>query len=59
VVSGDPPAAADAVIALLADPARMERMRAAGIERMGAPGGAAAIARAIADVAGAVARGAA
>lgn len=51
VVPGDPAAAADAVVALLGDPARRARMAAAGRERMGGAGGAAAIARAIVDLA--------
>ena len=59
VVPGEPAPAADAVAALLGDGARLERMRAAGIARMGAPGGAVAIARAIVEVAGAAERGAA
>lgn len=47
IVPGDPAAAADAVVALLNDPARLARMGAVGRERMGASGGAAAIAAAI------------
>jgi hypothetical protein len=47
VVPGEPAAATEAIVALLNDPARLARMRAAGPERMGAPGGAAAIAGAI------------
>ncbi len=50
VVPGEPAAAADAIVALLNDPARLARMSAAGRERMGPPGGAAAIARAIAGL---------
>jgi hypothetical protein len=50
VVPGDPPAAADAIVALLNDPVRRARMGAAGRERMGPSGGSAAIARAIADL---------
>jgi tetraacyldisaccharide 4'-kinase len=51
VVPGSPAAATDAVVALLGDEARLARMRAAGPERMGPPGGAAAIASAIAALA--------
>jgi tetraacyldisaccharide 4'-kinase len=51
VLPGDPVPAADAVTALLGDPARLARMAAAGRERMGGAGGAAAIAHAIVDVA--------
>lgn len=47
LVPSVPKAAAAAVAALLADPARLARMRAAGRERMGPPGGSAAIARAV------------
>jgi tetraacyldisaccharide 4'-kinase len=47
IVPGDPAAATDAIVALLGDPARLARMRAAGPERMGKPGGSAAIAAAI------------
>jgi hypothetical protein len=47
IVPGAVPAATDAVVALLNDPVRLDRMRAAGPARMGAPGGAAAIAGAI------------
>jgi hypothetical protein len=50
VVPGDPAAATEAIVELLNDPARLARMGAAGRERMGASGGAAAIARAIADL---------
>ena len=50
VVPGEPAAAAEAIVALLNDPARLARMGAAGRERMGASGGAAAIARAIVDL---------
>jgi uncharacterized protein (TIGR03492 family) len=50
VVPGDPAAAADAIVALLGDPVRLARMGAAGRERMGPAGGAAAIARAIVDL---------
>jgi uncharacterized protein (TIGR03492 family) len=46
IVPREPGVAAAAVAALLADPERLERMRAAGRQRMGGPGGAAAIARA-------------
>jgi tetraacyldisaccharide 4'-kinase len=52
VVPGDPAAAGAAIETLLNDPARLARMSAAGRERMGPRGGAAAIARAIADLAG-------
>jgi len=48
VVPGAVPAATDAIVALLGDPARLARMRAAGPERMGASGGALTIAGAIA-----------
>jgi hypothetical protein len=51
VLPGDPLAAADAIVNLLNDPARLARMGAAGRERMGPSGGSAAIARAIADLA--------
>jgi hypothetical protein len=51
VVPGEPAAAAAAVVALLNDPACLARMGAAGRERMGGTGGAAAIARAVADLA--------
>ena len=47
VVPGTPEAATAAIVDLLQDPVRLERMRAAGPARMGAPGGAAAIAGAI------------
>jgi len=47
VVPGDTAAATDAIVALLNDPARLARMGSAGPERMGGPGGAAAIAGAI------------
>jgi tetraacyldisaccharide 4'-kinase len=50
VVPGDPAAATEAIVTLLNDPARLARMSAAGRERMGPGGGAAAIARAIADL---------
>jgi uncharacterized protein (TIGR03492 family) len=50
IVPGEPAAAADAIVALLNDPARLARMSAAGRERMGAAGGAAAIARAIVEL---------
>jgi hypothetical protein len=48
VVPGDPERAADAIVALLADGVRRARMAQVGRERMGEPGGAAAIAQAIA-----------
>jgi hypothetical protein len=51
VVPGETSAAADAIVALLGDPARLARMGAAGVERMGGAGGAAAIARAVVDLA--------
>jgi tetraacyldisaccharide 4'-kinase len=51
VLPGEPASAAEAVVALLADPPRLARMAAAGRERMGGAGGAAAIARAIVEVA--------
>jgi len=51
VLPGDPAQAADAVTALLGDPARLAHMGATGRERMGGAGGAAAIARAIVEVA--------
>jgi hypothetical protein len=50
LVPGDPELAADAVVALLGDAPRRARMGAAGRERMGGPGGARAIARAIAEL---------
>jgi tetraacyldisaccharide 4'-kinase len=52
VVPGDPAAATGAIVTLLNDPARLARMSAAGRERMGPGGGASAIARAIAELAG-------
>jgi hypothetical protein len=48
LVPGDPERAAQAIIALLADPARRAQMAAVGRQRMGGRGGAAAIARAVA-----------
>lgn len=51
VVPGDPTAACAAIVALLNDPARLARMGAAGRERMGGSGGAAAIARALVELA--------
>jgi tetraacyldisaccharide 4'-kinase len=51
VVPGHPQQAADAVAALLADQPRREHMARVGRERLGAAGGAAAIARAIATLA--------
>jgi uncharacterized protein (TIGR03492 family) len=51
IVPGDPEAATGVIVALLNDPARLARMGAAGRERMGSAGGAAAIAQAIADLA--------
>lgn len=53
IVPGDPRRAADAVAALLADDTRRARMSAVGRERMGGPGGARAIAQAVAALAGA------
>ena len=53
VVPGDPERAADAVAALLADDVRRARMGAIGRDRMGGPGGARAIAQAVAALAGA------
>jgi hypothetical protein len=52
IVPGDPERAADAVAALLRDDARRELMSAVGRERMGGPGGARAIARAVVALAG-------
>ena len=51
LVSAEPRAAATAIADLLEDPARLDRMSRAGRERMGPPGGAAAVARAIAECA--------
>lgn len=51
VVPGEPEAAAGAIAALLADAPRRARMAAVGRERMGGPGGARAIAAAIAELA--------
>jgi hypothetical protein len=51
MVPGEPAAAADAVAALLADDVRRARMSAAGRDRMGGPGGARAIAQAVAQLA--------
>jgi hypothetical protein len=51
LVPGAPAAAADAIVALLNDPARVARMSAVGRERMGAPGGSRAIAAAIIELA--------
>jgi hypothetical protein len=51
IVSGEPEAAAAEIDALLADDERRARMGAAGRERMGGPGGARAIAQAIAGLA--------
>jgi hypothetical protein len=53
IVPGDPESAADAIAALLADDVRRARMGAVGRERMGGPGGARAIAHAVAGLAGA------
>lgn len=46
----EPYAAAEVVAGILADRSQYERMRAAGRERMGAPGGATAIAQAILEI---------
>ncbi len=51
VVPGDPARAAGAIADLLADEPRRARMAAVGRERMGAPGGARAIAAAVAALA--------
>jgi tetraacyldisaccharide 4'-kinase len=51
VVPGDPQRAATAIAALLADDARRAQMAAVGRERMGGPGGARAIAAAVAELA--------
>ena len=53
MVPGDPGTAADRIGALLADDVRRARMGAVGRERMGGPGGARAIAQALAGLAGA------
>jgi len=53
VIPGDPEPAADAIASLLRDPQRRARMGAVGRERMGPPGGAAAIARAVVETAAA------
>lgn len=50
VVPGDPAAGARAVAAVLSDPERRAAMAATGRERMGPPGGARAIAAAIAEL---------
>jgi uncharacterized protein (TIGR03492 family) len=50
IVPPEPPRAAAAIAALLADPAQLEHMRAAGLERMGARGGAKAIAEAVLEL---------
>jgi tetraacyldisaccharide 4'-kinase len=50
IVPGEPQRAADAIVALLADAPRRARMAEVGRERMGAGGGAAAIARAVAGL---------
>jgi uncharacterized protein (TIGR03492 family) len=47
LVAPEPEAAASEIVALLSDPARLARMREAGRERMGGPGGAREIARAV------------
>ncbi len=52
LVPEEPAAAAEALARLLEDPARLARMGAAGRARMGSPGGAAAIAHAIAAAGG-------
>jgi hypothetical protein len=51
IVPGASAAAVPALVALLNDPARLERMREAGRRRMGPPGGARAIAQAIVEAA--------
>jgi uncharacterized protein (TIGR03492 family) len=48
VVPSDPDAAAAAILTLFEDPGALATMRSAGLQRMGPPGGAGAIARAIA-----------
>ncbi|MDB5094218.1 MAG: hypothetical protein JWO85_2319 [Candidatus Eremiobacteraeota bacterium] len=53
IVAGEPDTAAAEIAALLADDERRARMGAAGRERMGGPGGARAIAQAIAGLAAA------
>jgi tetraacyldisaccharide 4'-kinase len=53
IVPGEPQAAAGAIAALLGDDLRRARMGAVGRERMGGPGGAHAIAQALAALAGA------
>ncbi len=53
VVPGEPAAAADAVQALLEDDVRRAHMGAVGRDRMGGPGGARAIAHAVAELAAA------
>ncbi|HMC45169.1 MAG TPA: hypothetical protein VKJ77_07595, partial [Caballeronia sp.] len=50
VVPGDVPSAADAVAGLLLDAPRRARMGEVGKQRMGGPGGARAIAAAIAEL---------
>ncbi len=55
VVPGELPAACDAVAAILTDAPRRTAMGRAGRARMGGPGGAAAIARAIVELAAAAA----
>jgi hypothetical protein len=51
ILPGDAGRAADAIVGLLADPERRARMAQAGRERMGQRGGAAVIARAVAELA--------
>lgn len=53
IVPGEVAPACEALLALLADEPRRQRMAAVGRERMGPPGGAAAIAAAVASLAGA------
>jgi len=53
VVPGEPDAAADRIAALLGDDVRRAHMGAVGRDRMGGPGGARAIARAVAELAAA------
>jgi uncharacterized protein (TIGR03492 family) len=50
-VPADPDAAAEIVAGILADRSQYARMQAAGRERMGGPGGAAAIAQAVLEMA--------
>jgi len=52
VLPGDPDEFARGVAELLADPKRLEHMRATGRQRMGGPGGAAAVAAAVLALSG-------